>query len=70
MNKKNMIDLLKRDVVPALGCTEPVCTALCAAYAGEELNGHIESIQVVTNSGIYKNGMSAGIPGCSQVGLN
>ena len=70
MDKYQLIDLLKKDVVPALGCTEPVCVALCAAYAGQLLEGDIRTIQVTTNTGIYKNGMSAGIPNCREVGLN
>ena len=69
MEKQQWINLLKQDVVPALGCTEPVCVALCAAYAAEQLDGMPHTITVATNAGIYKNGMSAGIPGCSQVGL-
>ena len=69
MEKNRWINLLKQDVVPALGCTEPVCVALCAAYAARQLTGEIHTVTVRTNSGIYKNGMSAGIPHCSQVGL-
>ena len=69
MNKEQMLELLRKDVVPALGCTEPVCVALCVASAGKLLKGDVQSIEVFTNAGIYKNGMSAGIPNCSQVGL-
>jgi len=69
VEKMRWIQLLKQDVVPALGCTEPVCVALCAACAAQQLTGPVCAITVSTNAGIYKNGMSAGIPNCDQVGL-
>lgn len=69
VTKHDMIEMLKKDVVSALGCTEPVCVAFCAVNAGKWLDAPIESIEVEVNAGIYKNGMSAGIPNCSEVGL-
>ena len=69
LDQKQILEILKKDVVPALGCTEPVCVALCAANAGAIIEGSVERVEVRVNPGIYKNGMSAGIPNCNKVGL-
>lgn len=68
INREDIIEILKCEVVPALGCTEPVAVALaCAAAAFGE--GLIKFINVVVSPNIYKNGMSVGIPGIKEKGI-
>ncbi|MFH2067209.1 MAG: L-serine ammonia-lyase, iron-sulfur-dependent, subunit alpha [Pseudomonadota bacterium] len=57
-------DILRMEVAPALGCTEPVAIALGAAAAASLLKGkEIESIELWVDPNIYKNGMAVSIPG-------
>ena len=56
---------LRREVRPALGCTEPGAVALAVARACEELTDResVAAIRVTVSGSIYKNGMAVGIPG-------
>lgn len=64
-----LIDILRAEVKPALGCTEPGAVALAAARAREILDDKLESCDIYVSPNIYKNGMGVGIPGTDKVGL-
>jgi L-cysteine desulfidase len=65
-------DILQLEVMPALGCTEPVAVALGAAAAASLLPGRpIDHIDVRVDTNIYKNGTAAIIPGTGgMIGLD
>jgi Uncharacterized conserved protein len=67
--KKRIISLIKREVIPAIGCTEPIAVALCVAKATEILNTLPEKITVLLSANILKNAMGVGIPGTDMIGL-
>ena len=68
-SRKAMLEILRRETVPALGCTEPVAAALCAAGAAAQLPGSAEKVELEASEYILKNAMNVGIPGVSSVGL-
>jgi L-cysteine desulfidase len=68
--REQLIGLLKKEVVPALGCTEPIAVALAVAKAREALGDLPESVTVYVSPNILKNGMGVGIPGTGMVGLH
>ena len=67
--REQIINLVKSEVVPAVGCTEPIAVALCVAKATETLGRVPESISVLLSANILKNAMGVGIPGTDMIGL-
>lgn len=67
--RKSIIDLIHCQVVPAIGCTEPVSVALCVAKATEVLGELPEQIYLRLSANILKNAMGVGIPGTKMIGL-
>lgn len=67
--KKQIIKLIHREVIPAIGCTEPIAVALASAKAAETLGQEPTSIEVYLSANILKNAMGVGIPGTGMVGL-
>lgn len=67
--RKEIIDLINREVVPAMGCTEPVAVSLCTAKAVETLGREPEVINLLLSPNVLKNAMGVGIPGTDMIGL-
>lgn len=67
--KQSIIRLIHREVIPAIGCTEPIAVALACAKAAEVLGECPERVEVYLSANILKNAMGVGIPGTGMVGL-
>ena len=67
--RERIIAMIHREVVPAIGCTEPMCVALCTAKATEKLGCRPEKIEALLSANILKNAMGVGIPGTGMLGL-
>lgn len=67
--RKEIIDLINREVVPAMGCTEPAAVSLCVAKVTEILGSRPEKIEVGLSGNMLKNAMGVGIPGTGMIGL-
>ena len=67
--QKQIIELIKQQVVPAIGCTEPIAVALCVAKATELLGQVPDKVEVRLSANILKNAMGVGIPGTGMIGL-
>ncbi len=75
--EKLMLKILREEVKPATGCTEPVAVALAAAEAkgyfelhtGEKINEETSKLTVGVSPNLFKNGLGVGIPNCKLRGL-
>lgn len=67
--RDSIIALIKRQVVPAIGCTEPIAVALCVAKATQLLGQTPEQVNLRLSANILKNAMGVGIPGTGMIGL-
>lgn len=68
-----IIELIHKEVKPALGCTEPVAVALAVARSCEALREKgiaVDKLDVEVSANILKNGMGVGIPGTGMIGLH
>lgn len=67
--RKEIIALMNREIIPAIGCTEPIAVALCVAKATEALGERPEHIEARLSANVLKNAMGVGIPGTGMTGL-
>ena len=69
VERDSITRLVRHWVVPAVGCTEPICVALAAAKAASVLGGRPEKVTARLSANILKNAMGVGIPATGMVGL-
>lgn len=69
MTNPELLQLLRSEVIPAIGCTEPIAVALCTARAKELLGAEPDSITVHLSKNVYKNALAVGIPNTGMTGL-
>ena len=69
ISRDRIISLINKEVVPAIGCTEPMAVALATARATEALGSRPAKITALLSANILKNAMGVGIPGTGMIGL-
>lgn len=69
MTNDQLLHLLRSEVIPAIGCTEPIAVALCVARAKELLGCEPDAITVYLSKNVYKNALAVGIPNTGMTGL-
>ena len=67
--RQRIIALINKEVVPAMGCTEPMAVALAVAKSKEMVGSVPDRIEARLSANILKNAMGVGIPGTGMIGL-
>ena len=65
-----ILTTVKQEVVPALGCTEPISLALASAIARQYLGKLPDRIEAKVSPNLMKNGMGVTVPGTGTQGLS
>ncbi|MBD5642883.1 serine dehydratase subunit alpha family protein [Clostridium botulinum] len=68
MDQNIIINILRKEMMPGLGVTEPASIALSSAKAYEVIGGEIKNIKIIADPGLFKNAFSCAIPGTKEVG--
>lgn len=63
-----LTELIRQDMRPALGVTEPGAIAFAVSTARQHVRGAVRSVRLRLNSGMFKNAFTCGIPGSDEVG--
>jgi len=67
---KLLLDMVKEETIPAIGCTEPVAVAYAASVAKKHFKGEMNRLIVNVSISIFKNGKSVTIPNTNECGLD
>lgn len=70
ITQSEILALLKEEIAPATGCTEPAAIAYAVAKAKSCLGENVESIRVDVSRNMMKNAMGVGIPGTGIAGID
>ncbi|MTK64117.1 MAG: serine dehydratase subunit alpha family protein [Methanobacterium sp.] len=70
MLEEQFFEILNRELVVAMGCTEPIAIVIAAAHAKKHSKGSIKAVNVKASRNIVKNAFSVKIPGTDDCGIN
>lgn len=70
MEEKRFIEVLNKELVKSLGCTEPIAITYAVAFARRQLGTSINKVNIKASRNLIKNAMSVSIPGTKISEIN